>query len=117
VAPEGFGELLAQCLDGVPPSTQRSLSDEELRTFLLVREDPEPLYFWASDLAYCGHPAEAVRLLRESIERKYCSYPAIELDPTLASIRTRPEYGELVAAARACRAEFEKHVQARVAQP
>jgi TolB-like protein/predicted Ser/Thr protein kinase len=117
VAPEGFGDLLAQCLDGVPPSAQRSLRDEELRTFLLVREDPEPLYFWASDLAYCGHPAEAVRLLRESIERHYCSYPAIEIDPALASLRIRPEYGELVAAARACRAEFEKHVQARARRP
>ena len=57
------------------------MSDDDVKTFLTVREDPEPPYFWAGDLAYCGHVAPAVALLRESIRRNFCAASAIEVDP------------------------------------
>jgi tetratricopeptide (TPR) repeat protein len=111
VAPEIFYDLLSRCLDGAPPDAQGQLSEDDVRTFFR-RQDPEPLYFWASDLASCGHLPPAVRMLRESIRRNYCAYPAIEIDPMFTPIRTSREFGEVVAAAKACRAAFEAHVNA-----
>ena len=91
------------------------LSDDDVKTFLTVRDDPEPLYFWASDLSYCGYTAAAVQLLREAIRRNYCASAAIETDPMFASIRGSAEYGEVLDGARACRARFQGHVRARCA--
>jgi hypothetical protein len=88
------------------------LSDDEVRTFLTLR-DSEPLYFFGGDLAYCGDTAAALQLLRESIPRNYCASVAIESDPTFAAIRNTAEYRELLDGARACRSRFREHVGAR----
>ncbi len=112
VAPEVFHGFLARCLAGPVPEKQAQLSDEDVKTFLNIREDPEPLYFWASDLAYCGQTAAAMTLLRESIRRNFCA-SAMEIDPMFASIRSSAEYGELLAAAQACRTRFHEHVRSR----
>ena len=50
-------------------------------------------------------------LLDEAIRRNYCAYPAVDTDPTFASIRHRPEFGQTREAARACRKRFEEHVE------
>ena len=92
-----FYGLLSRCLAGAPPDKQGHVTDDDVRIFLSVREYPEPLYFWASDLAYCGHPKPAMQLLRESIRRNFCA-TAIESDPIFAAIRNSAEYGELLAA-------------------
>jgi non-specific serine/threonine protein kinase len=113
MAPEVFHGLLGRCLAGAVPEKQAQLSDDDVKVLLNVREDPEPLYFWASDLAYCGQTAPAITLLRESIRRNFCAAAAIEGDPTFASIRDTAEYKELLAAAQACRARFRDHVRAR----
>jgi TolB-like protein len=112
LAPDMFYELLARCLGGAPVERQGQLSDLDVRTFLTIREDPEPLYFWASDLAYCGHTAAAVQLLRESIRRNNCAASAIETDPMFNAIRGSAEYVELLRAAHACRSRFTEHVRA-----
>ncbi len=111
MAPEIVHGLLGRCLSGAAPDNQGRLSDEDVKTFLTVREDPEPLYFWAGDLAYCGYTPAAVQLLRESIRRNYCAVSAIQTDPMFASIRNSAEYGELLDAARACRSRFREHVE------
>ena len=116
IAPDMFYGLLSRCLAGAPPDKQGHVTDDDVRIFLTVREDPEPLYFWASDLAYCGHTKPAIQLLRESIRRNFCA-TAIETDPMFAAIRNSPEYGELLAAAQACRARFREHVRARAPTP
>ena len=117
LAPETYHGLMARCLSGSTPDLQGRLSDADVRTFLTVREDPEPLYFWASDLAYCGYTAPALQLVRESIRRNYCATVAIETDPMFASIRGSADYGELLAAAQACRSRFRKHVEAGARTP
>ncbi len=116
ITPDMFYGLLSRCLAGAPPDQQGHVTDDDVRVFLTVREDPEPLYFWASDLAYCGHTKPALQLLRESIRRNFCAV-AIDTDPTFAAIRNRTEYGELLAAAQACRARFRDHVRARAQTP
>lgn len=114
VAPETIHGLLTRCLAGAGPEGNGQLSDGEVTRFLNVREDPEPLYLWASDLAYCGYTAPAVTLLREAIRRNYCASAAIAIDPMFASIRHRAEYAELLSAARACRERFGRHVDTTV---
>ena len=84
-----------------------------MRALLNLRNDPEPLYLWAGDLAYCGDMAAAVQLLRESIRRNHCGAGAMATDPMFAPIRGHPEYGELLGAAEACRHRFREHVRAR----
>ena len=116
MAPEMLHGLLSRCLAGAPPDQQGHVTDDDVKIFLTVREDPEPLYFWASDLAYCGHTKPALRLLRESIRRNFCAV-AIDTDPTFAAIRNRTEYGELLAAAQSCRARFRDHVRSRAQTP
>jgi TolB-like protein/tetratricopeptide (TPR) repeat protein len=116
IAPDMFYGLLARCLAGAPPDKQERVTDDDVRVFLTVREDPEPLYFWASDLAYCGHTKPAIQLLRESIRRNFCA-TAIAIDPTFAAIRHSPEYGELLAGAQACQARFRDHVRASAQAP
>jgi tetratricopeptide (TPR) repeat protein len=113
VAPEVMYGLLARCLSGAEPDIRDGLSDDLVQGFLAVRDDPEPLYWWASDLSYCGYTDAAVRLLRESIRRNFCGALAIEVDPMFAGVRRRAEYGELLAAAHACRDRFREHVRAR----
>jgi eukaryotic-like serine/threonine-protein kinase len=116
ITPDMFYGLLSRCLAGTPADKQGQVTDADVRSFLSVREDPEPLYFWASDLAHCGHTKAAMQLLRESIRRNFCA-AAIEIDPMFAAIRNSAEYGELLAAARACRARFGEHVIARAHTP
>ncbi len=69
-------------------------------------EDPEENYFSASDLAYCGQTEAALQMLRRAIEGNYCSYPAIDSDPLFASIRRKPEFGEVRSAAINCQKKF-----------
>jgi len=117
MAPESVHGLLGRCLSGAAPDNLGRLSDEDVKTFLTVRQDPEPLYFWASDLAYCGYTAPAVQLLRESIRRNYCAVLAIQTDPPFTAIRNSAEYGELLDAARACRTRFHDYVTAKTRSP
>jgi tetratricopeptide (TPR) repeat protein len=116
MAPAMFHGLLSRCLAGTAVDQQGHVTDDDVRTFLRVREDPEPLYFWASDLAYCGHTKPAIQLLREAIRRNFCA-SAIETDPTFATLRHSPEYGELLLAARACQRRFREHVEAKAHTP
>jgi eukaryotic-like serine/threonine-protein kinase len=116
MAPASLHGFIARCLSDAVPAAAGPLSDDEVRTFLTLR-DSEPLYFFAGDLAYCGDPAAAVRLLRESIPRNYCASSAIEIDPAFAAIRNRAEYGELLGAAQACRTRFRDHVSTKMRAP
>jgi TolB-like protein len=70
------------------------------------QRDGEPLYVMGTALAYCGHNTEALRFLRESVRHNYCSSPAIDRDPSLASFRTTPEYRMFRPEAEACSARF-----------
>ena len=116
LVPASFHGFVAHCLSGTVPTGAGRLGDDDVRSFLRLR-DSEPLYFFAGDFAYCGDPAAALRLLRESIPRNYCASSAIETDPMFASIRGSAEYGDLVAAAQACRSRFREHVRAKTGTP
>jgi TolB-like protein/Tfp pilus assembly protein PilF len=69
-------------------------------------EDPEDNYFLAAHLAYCGQTETALKMLGRAIGGNYCSYPAIDSDPLFASIRRKPEFGEVRSAAISCQKKF-----------
>jgi hypothetical protein len=69
-------------------------------------EDPEINYFSAAHLAYCGQTEAALGLLREAIRGGYCSYPAMDSDPSFAVLRDRQEFAELRSSAIACQNDF-----------
>ena len=72
-----------------------------------VEHDPEMNYFAAAHLAYAGDSLTALRLLREAVVGGYCSYPALDSDPMLASIRTNADFAEIRSLAKVCRERFE----------
>ncbi|MBC7896607.1 MAG: protein kinase, partial [Cytophagaceae bacterium] len=89
-------ELLLACAAKRPKATLDSLAS-------LVREnEPETNYFAASHFAWCGRTTEALNLLDRAIRGGYCSWPVIDTDPYLASIRSRPEFAALRTRAAAC---------------
>ena len=57
-------------------------------------------------LAYCGQQEGALRLLRSSIEKNYCSYQALQSDPLLAKVRGTHEFSELLSNAKECQNRF-----------
>ena len=68
--------------------------------------DPEMNYFAAAHLAYIGETEAALSLLRAAVAGGYCSYPAIDLDPMLASIRTSADFAAIRSMAKECRDRF-----------
>jgi len=68
--------------------------------------DAEVNYFAASHLAYCGQSSAALQMLRRAIQGNYCSYPAMDSDPILSSLRARPEFAEIRSDAIACQNNF-----------
>ena len=48
-----------------------------------------------------------LRFLKSAIEAHYCSYPAMDIDPMLANVRTNPKFREVREAAIACFKNFD----------
>ncbi|HEX9502464.1 MAG TPA: hypothetical protein VGA10_12505, partial [Thermoanaerobaculia bacterium] len=68
--------------------------------------DGEPPYFAAEILAVAGLDKHALDMLRNAVDRNYCSYPALDNDPTFATLRTTPEYQQIHESAIACQHRF-----------
>jgi TolB-like protein/predicted Ser/Thr protein kinase len=100
---EGIAEILEDCRgEGV----QAAELARQVELALSQIPDPEPTYWQASTLAYCGHTEVALSMLRRAIEQNYCSYPAIDRDPAWAPLREVPEFSEVRENAIACRQRF-----------
>ncbi|HEX7295357.1 MAG TPA: winged helix-turn-helix domain-containing protein, partial [Pyrinomonadaceae bacterium] len=72
---------------------------DALAVAMQVSDDPETNYLMSGHLSYCGQTTAALEMLRKAIKGRYCSYPAIESDPFFATLRTKPEFAEIRAAA------------------
>jgi hypothetical protein len=68
--------------------------------------DPENRYLFASDMAFCGEKAAALRLLKTAIDARYCAYQAIQKNPMFASLRGTPEFTQLLSSAKQCQDTF-----------
>jgi tetratricopeptide (TPR) repeat protein len=62
--------------------------------------DPEAMYKLAQAYTALSDKHSALRMLRNSIERGFFSYPYIAADPLLDSLKSESEFNQLVAMAR-----------------
>jgi len=99
--------VLAAHLEGQP--LERDAVQQHVDRVLL-RSDPEQLYWLGSILAYSSEHEAGLGLIREGIERSYCSYPFMDTDPMLARLRDDPQmaesYEEARSAGKACHERF-----------
>jgi len=105
----GYTKFYKACLDRrseQSPSAELDRVARELEPGLRSNPDPENRYLAASDMAFCGEKDAALRLLKSSIEGRYCAYQALQEDPMLASLRGRPEFTQLLSAAKQCQEKF-----------
>ncbi len=97
------------CLDR-PSLNQPSAELERLararETAWEANPDPENRYLFATELAFCGEKDLALRLLKSAIAGNYCAYTALQKDPLLASLRSTPEFAQLLSAAKQCQDKF-----------
>jgi eukaryotic-like serine/threonine-protein kinase len=97
------------CLEHSPtqsPSAELDRAAHDIEPALLANPDPENRYIFAGNMAYCGQKDAALQLLKSVIEGNYCAYTALQRDPILASVRSAPEFGQLLSAAKQCQDKF-----------
>jgi hypothetical protein len=96
----GYGVLLAYLRRRPAPEIA------ELARKVQAAQDPEMNYFSAAHLAYARQTDAAMALLKRAIEGGYCSYPAVDTDAFLSSLRARTEFKEIRSAALQCQNSF-----------
>jgi eukaryotic-like serine/threonine-protein kinase len=101
-----YGACLARSSPSQPPSAQQEQDLKEIEPEIANNPDSENRFLFASDLAFCGDEEVALHMLKGAIEGNYCAYTALQEYPMLVSVRTTPEYRELLSAAKQCRDNF-----------
>lgn len=97
--------FMQACLQERPPSDM-ARTVHEAESSILLEPDPEPHYFTGTTMAYCDQKESAVRLLKSAIAKNYCSFTALQTDPLLFKLRSSPEFGPLLSAAKECQKKF-----------
>jgi eukaryotic-like serine/threonine-protein kinase len=78
----------------------------QLKAAEMTLRDGEPPFFDAENVAALGFKKDALDLLRLSVDRHYCAYPALDNDPLFASIRSTPEFQQIRQSAIQCQQNF-----------
>jgi DNA-binding winged helix-turn-helix (wHTH) protein/TolB-like protein/Flp pilus assembly protein TadD len=110
-AAEPTRALMEPCLEGA----RGAALDEAVADFVRHWQgsgDPEAPYALAPILVYCGRPPEALRLLERSVDGGFCAYPAVDLDPIWAELRSDREFQRIRIKAMACHDRFRRMVDA-----
>jgi len=110
-----FERFMRPCLEGKPVEATAAFA-ADWRAEAMRRHDSEPKYWVASHLAFCGHRAKAMELLRAAVAGRYCAYPAPDRDPMFASLRGDPAYQTIRSDAIACQQKFLEHRAASVSK-
>jgi TolB-like protein len=105
-ARSAFRACFAFKMAGQAPSSEFVKRVREAEPALQSNPDPENRYLFGSDLAFCGQDDVALRLLKSSIEGKYCAYQAMQQDNIWASLRDLPEFKQILVEAKQCRDKF-----------
>ncbi|MGA8270609.1 MAG: protein kinase [Candidatus Sulfotelmatobacter sp.] len=108
-ADDPFRRVENACVGHQSPSGPEPELDKVVREdgpLFLADPDPENRYWDAALLATCGQKDLALRLLKSSIDGRYCANTALQTDPLLASLRKTPEFAQLVSAAKQCQDKF-----------
>jgi tetratricopeptide (TPR) repeat protein len=107
-----YRKFLEACLQQRPAAEVAPLA-RELENTIMTERDSEPKYFVGTNLAFCGQPEPALRLLRRAVEENYCGYPSMDSDPLLESVRGTPEFAAIRSAAIECQKKFLAHRASR----
>jgi hypothetical protein len=91
---------------GQPLSAEAERNIHQREALWLANPAPENRYMVAADMAPCGQKELALRALKTVVEGNYCAYEALQKDPDLASLRSSPEYPQLLAEAKQCQDKF-----------
>lgn len=104
-------QLMEPCLEG----KRGAVLDKNVAAFVENWQDtgdPEALYALAPMLIYCGRPQEALRFVERSVDLSFCAFPALDLDPIWAPVRSDPEFQRIRTKAMACHERFRSAIQA-----
>jgi tetratricopeptide (TPR) repeat protein len=108
-ADDATREVEKACVDHQSPSGPVPELEKVVRektSFFLEDPDAENRYWSAALLATCGQKDLSLRLLKSAIEGRYCATTALQTDPLLASLRSTPEFAQLMSASRQCQDKF-----------
>jgi TolB-like protein len=115
----GFESLLAtflSCLEG-RPNADAAKRWRDVEPILINGRDAEPKYYDAGRAAFCHQDEVALHLLRSSVEGNFLAYPAMDVDPLLARLRSRPEFAAIRALAMERQSQIVAPWKARRALP
>jgi DNA-binding winged helix-turn-helix (wHTH) protein/tetratricopeptide (TPR) repeat protein len=110
-ADEPTRRLMEPCLEGA----HGAALDAPVAEFVAYWQrhgDPETPYAVAPMLVYCGRPQDALHFLERAVDGSFCSYPALDLDPIWAGMRSDPEFQRIRTRAMACHDRFRRMVDA-----
>jgi serine/threonine protein kinase/Tfp pilus assembly protein PilF len=93
------------CLQERPPSDMNRIV-RETESSIMAEPDPEPHYFHGARMIYCDQKDSALHLLKSAIANNYCAFTALQRDPLLVKVRSTPEFGPLLSAAKECQQKF-----------
>jgi eukaryotic-like serine/threonine-protein kinase len=100
--------LMKACLDHAPPAEVEKIA-KEFAPEVLANPDAENRYLSSTTFAFCGQKDIALRLLKSSVAGNYCAYTAMQNDPIPATLRSTPEFNEILSAAKKCQSDFLAH--------
>jgi serine/threonine protein kinase/TolB-like protein/Tfp pilus assembly protein PilF len=98
-------KILKGCLDHSGSGDVDKIA-RELAPEILASPDAENRYMAVPTFALCGQKDIALRMLKSAITGHYCAYNAMQNDPLLATLRSSPEFTQLLSAAKQCRDDF-----------
>jgi DNA-binding winged helix-turn-helix (wHTH) protein/tetratricopeptide (TPR) repeat protein len=111
-ADEPTRRLMEPCLQGVR-GAELDAPVAEFLTYWQRHGDSESAYAVAPMLSYCGRPDDALRFIERSVDGNFCSFPALDLDPIWAELRSLPEFQRIRSKAAACHDRFRRMVESQ----
>ncbi len=103
-----YGRTILEACIGKHPRPEIDRAVAQRIKYAASIADAEIKYDVATEMAICGHRAEALQILRP-VAARYCQTHLFETDPLLNSIRDDPQFTTIRAAAQACRQKFLQH--------
>jgi serine/threonine protein kinase len=98
-------QAMLACLANPSSSSTASLV-HGMATAVLADPDPEVRYVVAGEVLFCGQKDLALGMLNSSVDHHFCAYTGLQNDSVWTKLRSTPEFGELLAAAKRCREDF-----------
>jgi len=95
-----IGRALSEAVGRQNPKGREILHEAEDKIRERGVSDPEAIYKVAQAYAVLGDKASALRVLGNSVDNGFFSYPYIVTDPLLESVRDEPEFTHLMSLAR-----------------